>query len=118
MINKRNLSKDQVFNAIQKGEFDNEIISSNNLVVVVMTQDWCPQWVNMKSWIYEVETNKDVDVYELVYNKTEYFNEFMSFKENVLRNSLIPYLRFYKNGLLVEETNYIKKEEFKTALEI
>lgn len=117
MINKINLSKDQVFNAISKGEFDKEIILSKELIVVVMTQDWCPQWIDMESWIYSVETDKEVDVYELVYNKTEYFNEFMSFKENVWKNSHIPYLRFYNKGKLVKETNYISKEEFKRALE-
>jgi len=118
MINKIKLSKDQVFKVIEKGEFDKEIILSKDLVVVVMTQDWCPQWVNMKKWIYAVDINKDVDVYELLYNGTEYFNEFMNFKENAWRNLEIPYLRFYKNGKLVEETNYINKEEFKEALEL
>jgi len=117
MINKIKLSKDQVFNAIEKGEFDEGIIQSKDLVVVVMTQDWCPQWINMKNWIYAVETYKEVDVYELVYNNTEYFYEFMHFKENVWKNSEIPYLRFYKNGKLVEETNYINRERFKKALE-
>jgi hypothetical protein len=118
MINKIKSSKDQVFNAIENGEFDKGVISSKDLVVVVMTQDWCPQWIDMESWIYSIETNKDIDVYELVYNRTEYFNEFMNFKENVWKNSQIPYLRLYQNGKLVGETNYINRERFKIALEL
>lgn len=118
MINKINLTKDQVFNAIEKGEFEKDIVLSKYLVVVVMTQDWCPQWINMKNWIYDLETNKDVDVYELIYNKTGYFYKFMNFKENVWGNSDIPYLRFYKNGKLAKQTNYISKEEFKRLLEL
>lgn len=106
MINKHTLTKEQVLFAIKNGEFGNEVISSGDKVVIVMTQDWCPQWHNMNSWIYSPDLKVDVDIYELIYNKVDYFNEFMVHKESVWNNHEIPYLRYYKNGKLINESNY------------
>ena len=112
MINRLTLSEDKVRYAIDTGEFGSDVITSAGTVVIVMTQDWCSQWKSMQNWIYDLETGKKVDIYEIVYNKEPYFKEFMSFKENVLKNGLIPYLRFYENGRLVRETNYIDSSGF------
>lgn len=112
MVNRLTLSADRVRDAINNGEFGSEVILSAETVVVVMTQDWCPQWHNMKSWIYGLETGKPVDIYEIVYNKEPYFKEFMSFKENIWNNHSVPYLRFYEKGGLARQTNYIGRSEF------
>ncbi|HEX2926675.1 MAG TPA: hypothetical protein VHP38_10555 [Ruminiclostridium sp.] len=111
MINRKIIQKQQALDAIQNGEFESSIISSKDRVVIVLTQDWCPQWQNMKSWIYE-STDADIDIYELEYNKEDYSDEFRSFKEEKLGNEYVPYLRFYKNGVLIEETNFISKDRF------
>ena len=116
MINKKQISTEQARYAMENSEFGNDIINSKNKVVVVMSQDWCPQWMALKCWIFEVETNEDIDVYELEYNKTEYFDEFMNFKENQWKSHNVPYLRFYKDGILIEETNYIDKDHFMDIL--
>lgn len=112
MINRLTLSEDKARYAINTGEFGSDVISSAGTVVIVITQDWCTQWLSMKKWIYDHETKKTVDIYEIVYNKEPYFEEFMSFKENVWNNQYVPYLRFYENGSLVRETNYIGRSEF------
>ena len=112
MVNRLTLAGDQIRDAINTGEFGSDVISSAETVIVVMTQDWCPQWLNMKKWIYGHETGKTVDIYELIYNREPYFKEFMSFKENIWNNQSVPYLRFYENGSLVRETNYISRSEF------
>lgn len=112
MINRKMLNEEQVKNAVKNGEFDSEVIKSKGKVVLIMTQDWCPQWHDLRSWVYSLDISEDIDVYELEYNKVNYCDEFMNFKENQWDNSNIPYLRFYKNGKLIKETNYISKQEF------
>ncbi len=112
MITRKIIEKDQAMNAISNGEFEKNIISSNSNVVLILTQDWCPQWMNMKSWVYGLDINQDIDIYELEYNKVDYFDSFRTFKEDQLGNENVPYLRFYKNGKLIEETNFIGKDRF------
>jgi len=112
MINRILIQKNQAINAIENGEFENSIIASKNSVVIILTQDWCPQWMDMKSWIYDLKIDTDVDIYELEYNTTDYSEDFMKFKENNLGNHYVPYLRFYKQGVLANETNYIDKTQF------
>ncbi len=113
MINKAVLQKEQALNAMQNGEFDKSVIASKEIVLIILTQDWCLQWQALKTWLYDsTDVKMDIDVYELVYNTTDYFEEFKSFKEEQLGNSEIPYLRFYRNGTLIEETNYISKDRF------
>ncbi|OHD65862.1 MAG: hypothetical protein A2176_03360 [Spirochaetes bacterium RBG_13_51_14] len=75
-----------------------------------MTQDWCPLWTAMKSWIYSLE--EGCGLYELIYNRVEYFNEFRRFKESKWGNGLIPYIRYYVDGKLVRESNYVTKDQF------
>lgn len=116
MIKRHEITKEQALYAIKNGEFGGDVLSNVN-VIVIMTQDWCPQWINMNRWIYGLETDKDIEIYELVYNKTDYYNAFMKFKENVFGNSSVPYLRFYKNGKLINETNYISIQKFREILE-
>lgn len=116
MINKKAIKKEQALQAIQKGEFDTSIIASAPVVAVILTQDWCPQWQDMKSWVYDIQCDINTDVYELEYNKEDYFQEFKNFKENDLGNENIPYLRFYKDGVYVKDTNYIGKNEFSDIL--
>ena len=118
MVNRKNMMKEQVLHAVNNGEFDNDVIGSKELVVVVMTQDWCPQWLNMRKWIYTVETEKEVDIYELIYNKSDYKNEFMSHKEEKWKNDQIPYLRYYMEGKLFKESNYINIEQFSSILSV
>lgn len=118
MVNRKELTKEQVFAAINNGEFDKEVVSSKNKVVVIMTQDWCPQWHSIKSWVYGIEAEEDIDIYELVYNKTSFHQEFMNFKESKWGNYTIPYLRYYIGGKLVRSTNYVGQRELKEILEL
>ena len=113
MINKLEIQKEQALNAIQNGEFDKSVIASKEIVLIILTQDWCPQWQAMQTWLYDSnDIKKDVDIYQLGYNTTDYSEKFQTFKEEQLGNSEIPYLRFYRNGALIEETNYISKDRF------
>lgn len=118
MIQRHIINKEQALAVIQNGEFGSEIITSKNAVIIVMTQDWCPQWARLKRWLYDMETQEDVDIYELEYNKEDYFDEFMRFKEGQWKNDQIPYLRYYKNGVLAGQTNYASEETIRNILGI
>lgn len=117
MINRYKIQKEQAIDAIGSGEFDKSITASNDYVVIILTQDWCPQWSDMKGWIYDVEIGSDIDIYELEYNKTDYFEAFMNFKEGHFGNQYVPYLRFYKHGILVSEANYTSERQFISAIQ-
>lgn len=118
MVHRKVLSKEQVLTAMEKGEFGSDVISEKANVVVVMTQDWCPQWTSMQDWLYDFPTHEDIAIYELVYNKVDYFREFMHFKESMWKNDAVPYLRYYNKGTLVNESNYVRLQRFKTLLGI
>jgi len=115
MINRHEITREQAFYAIENGEFSGDVLTHEN-VVVIMTQDWCPQWINMNRWIYSLESDKNMEIFELVYNKTNYYKDFVRFKESTFGNPSVPYLRFYKNGRLVNETNYVNMQRFQEIL--
>ncbi len=96
--------------AIECGEFSSDVVASERKVAVVMSQDWCPQWDAMKKWLYSLEI--DAGLYELIYNTTDFFDEFRTFKETKWKNRLIPYVRYYSGGNLASESNSVSKEEF------
>lgn len=72
---------------------------------IIMTQEWCPQWKAMKKWVTGI---KDVAIYVHVYDDT---SEFKEFKEKNW-NDKIPYVRYYKDGKFICDSNYLSKEEF------
>jgi hypothetical protein len=108
----KRLTDTQVRHAIETGEFDTEVIHSCERVAVVMTQDWCPQWVRMRTWLESIEETFDVDVYEVIYNTAPYYSEFLDLKEQKWGNDAIPYVRYYVGGKLTRESNYVTKETF------
>lgn len=116
MVNRYVITREQALYAIENGEFGSDMLLSAGTVIAIMSQDWCPQWHDMRSWIYNLQTDEDIDIYELIYNKVDYFDEFRQFKENVWKNHEIPYLRYYKNGKLLSETNYVNEQRLKSII--
>lgn len=110
------LTEEQFHHAVELGEFGPEVIESNRTVIVVLTQDWCLQWVYMRTWLDEIARDDTVDIYELVYNRVPYFMEVLAYKEQEWGNFEIPYLRCYQNGRLIAVTNYIGKRRLKQLI--
>jgi hypothetical protein len=106
----RKITRDQAFHAIGTGEFGEDVTAGNQRVAVLMTQDWCPQWKAMQAWIHALEV--EFDLYELIYDQVEYFDEFKNFKETKWGNQKIPYIRYYLDGMLAHESNYVEREDF------
>jgi hypothetical protein len=108
----KGINKIAIFETIKNGEFGKEIIDSRKNTAVIMTQDWCHQWKMMNGWIGTLSDDIELDIYLIIYNKEDYYEEFMSFKEEVFGNYEIPYIRYYVDGVLVQESNYVPKDSF------
>ena len=113
MVRRDKLAEEQAMYAIQHGDFPEELRKSQKNVAVVMTQDWCPQWGAMSTWLDTLkEDDLQLDIYILLYNRERYFEEFLHFKETSWRNDLVPYVRYYTEGKFVGESNYVSRSEF------
>lgn len=116
MIQIHDLPNDAALAAIREGEFPSTIIGRPH-VAIVMTQNWCPDWLRMRSWLKRMEkagepAGFDLDVYVLIYNKTDYFTEFLHHKENSFGNSVIPYVRYYAVGTYLGDSNQLSRDQF------
>jgi hypothetical protein len=113
MIHIADLTEVDAKTALAKGEFDTGILGAGENVLVILSQAWCSQWQYLSK---DLETHAATDKLELqvfvfLYNRSPLFAEFLNFKERTWGNDEIPYLRFYKNSVLVHESNFMPVEE-------
>ena len=122
MITIREMSPAEAAEAMRAGEFGASVREASPNVAVVLTQDWCGQWAALERSLRELAEpagsalggTPEVTVFLLIYNLEPYFTEFMRFKEEVLGNDAIPYVRYYRNGRLVGQSNYVSGLQFLT----
>lgn len=100
---------------IDAGELPGKIVNSRNRVAVVLTQSWCPQWMMMKRWLRNVK-EEELNIYWVEYEKTDMYQPFMRFKENVFLNFQVPYVRYYRDGKFTGDSNYCNRESFLHSL--
>ncbi len=116
------LTETECRSAITKGEFDRSITASAPAVAIILTQSWCPQWRFMQGYLRDADKKmnetmgKKVDIYVLEYDKENWYEEFLAFKEDTLGNREVPYIRFYREGTLAGETNFISSQIFISRL--
>ncbi len=110
----RTLSDDAIEQSLATGEFPDQVRNAAEKVVVILTQDWCPDWHAMDSFLPQFENQAAVFV--LPYNRHREFERIMSFKEEVFGNREIPYLRYYHQGRLVVATNQLPRGTFAALL--
>jgi len=108
----RKLNEAECRAAIVSGDFSPAMLASAPMVAVVLTQSWCPQWTWMRSYLDELAGQPGLDIYWIEYDREPFFDTFIDFKENVLGNSQIPYVRYYRQGLLQNTSNYIDRRGF------
>jgi len=113
---KRKLGEDDCRLAMRDREFSSTLIASSPSVAIVLTQSWCPQWVWMKSYLGAVADEEGVDVYWIEYDREPFFDEFRVFKEETFGNFEIPYVRYYRGGIFVRESNFIDRGGFLRCL--
>jgi hypothetical protein len=102
--------------AIDKGEFGPEVIASAARVAVVLTQSWCPQWVMMRMWLDRAGKDAGAEVFYVEYDKEDFFEAFMTFKEDSFGNRSVPYVRYYRDGTFTGDSNYVGRDVFVARL--
>ena len=117
MIERKSLTRAQAEQAMQNGEFGPDVVAAGPNVAVLLSQDWCSQYAALNRAINDLAAKPDpghpaVIVFELLYNRVDYFEAFMRFKETRWRNYEVPYVRYYRDGKLVGESNYVGPERF------
>lgn len=110
----RTLTDEDLEQTLATGEFPEGVRLAAEKVVVILTQDWCPDWHAMAAFLPEFEDLAALFVLE--YNKHPQFERIMGFKEDVLGNREIPYLRYYHQGKLIVATNQLPKGTFAALL--
>jgi hypothetical protein len=108
------LSDDAIEKTLADGEFPPEVRNAAEKVVVVLTQDWCPDWHAMNTFLPSFQD--EVAIFVLTYNLRPDFERIMNFKEDVFGNREIPYLRYYHKGQFIVATNQMPKGTFAALL--
>ena len=108
----RKLAKEDCLDLIERGEFAPSLLGAADAVAVVLTQSWCPQWAWMRSYIAALPPEAGVEIFWVEYDLEEFFGSLMSFKERTFGNDQVPYVRYYRGGKLVAESNYIDQGGF------
>lgn len=103
------LGRAQCEQAMRDGEFGDDVIKAGPRVLIVLTQSWCPQWEMMLPWLDDTAREAGATVFYLEYDQESFFEPFMAWKEDVLGNRNVPYLRYYRDGALVAQTNYVSR---------
>lgn len=67
--------------------------------------------LNLCIWLKTLDED-NTEVFYLCYNKKSFSREFMRVKETAWKNSHVPYVRYYRDGSLVNESNYAGKTNF------
>lgn len=109
------LTEEQFHVAVEENEFGSAVVDASERVAVVMTQGWCPQWFPIRSYLQELakdDGEEDLSVFVVVYDTEPWGADFMRFKEGVFGNYHIPYIRYYRDGTLVSESNFISRAGF------
>jgi hypothetical protein len=106
----------QCGDAVRDGEFGDDVLGAAGSVAVVLTQAWCPQWKMMASWLDEATAAAGASAFYVEYDTEDFFEPFMAWKEDVLGNRSVPYVRYYRDGALIAETNYVSKDVFMATL--
>jgi hypothetical protein len=110
----KTLTQDQLDALVREGDFPESVRLAAAKVVVVMTQDWCPQWIDMAAYLPDFADQ--AAIFTVVYNLLPDFERIMTFKEKVLKNRQVPYVRYYQGGKLVLDANWMSRGRFSTML--
>lgn len=110
----RTLPDQSVQQMIAEGEIPQDVRESSEKVVVILTQDWCPDWHAMDRFLPDFEDQAAIFV--LQYNQHPDFERIMEFKETVFENREIPYLRYFYRGQFIVATNQLPRGTFEALL--
>ena len=113
----RKLSREDCLGMMERGELGLSVLGAAERVAVVLTQSWCPQWAWMRSYLEAMPPDPAREVFWVEYDLEDFFEPFRRFKEEVLGNGEVPYVRYYRKGELVAQSNFIDAGGFARRLE-
>jgi hypothetical protein len=108
------LTRAQLDALLSEGEFPESVRLAAPKVVVVMTQDWCEQWHDMASYLPGFVDQ--AAIFTIEYNLLSDFQRIMRFKEDVFQNGQVPYVRYYRGGKMVRQSNWLPRGSFAANL--
>ena len=105
------LSHDACLRTIAERDVPESIRAADERVAVVFTQSWCPDWYVMRRYL-DGPDEPGLTVFYVEYDRQPFFHDMLELKENVFANAEIPYVRYYRGGALVAESNlvFLKKK--------
>ncbi len=116
MITFQNMTDQEMLETAQNGEIPASLLAKSKNVIAIFTQDWCPDWHRTeKDFKSHQDYSEDILVYIAIYNTSIYSEQVMAFKEDVWKNGLIPYIRCYKNGTFLKDSNAMAFERIVKA---
>jgi hypothetical protein len=117
MLIRKEMPHDEAILAVKNGDFSADIRNAAPSTAIILTQSWCSEWKLMNRYLDSLAkdkslTDKDIAVWQFVYDGTDYFQKFRTFKEEILGNDRVPYVRFYRDGTFVSDSNFLGKLDF------
>ena len=94
---------------IDNHDISAEMRGTSRYVACIATQSWCHQWHAVRAYF---DSDRDIAVWYYEYDLSDLFDSFREFKEQTWQNDQVPYIRYYRAGVLVCESNYCMKNEF------
>jgi hypothetical protein len=101
---------------MEAGEFSADIVGAAESVAVVLTQSWCPQWTRMRAYLESAVEGPGFVAFWVEYDREAFFGPFMRFKEESFGNREVPYVRYYRGGSLVAQSNFVDRDRFLSLL--
>lgn len=109
MLTFKEIDDKEMQNIIDTKEVSENIKNASENVLAIFTQDWCGDWKGLERELNNNKDNSNIDItiFICMYNQSSLYETFMNFKESIWQNELIPYLRYYKNGNFIKDTNHL-----------
>ena len=116
MITLKELTVSDLLEAVGTGEFSEKIRTSAPCVVIILSQGWCGEWKIMYKRLQKVagwdqSQRPDIDIWWALYDRLSCMDEVIAFKETVWKNDRIPYVRYYRDGKLIDTSNFVMEKE-------
>jgi hypothetical protein len=123
MIEVEGIPEESLKKALAEGEFGEELRRSAPYTAIVLTQSWCPQWTMLQRGFERLkrkgEPREPLKVWTLEYDRHSDFERIRRFKEEEFGNREIPYVRYYRDGEFIGDSNFVSErkllERFRAA---
>jgi hypothetical protein len=112
MIEVERIPEESIRKAMDEGDFGPEIREAAPRTAVVLTQSWCPQWTAMQRGFDRLGKKGEpadghLKIWTLEYDRHPDFERIRRFKEEHFGSRNIPYVRYYRDGEYLGNSNFV-----------